>query len=342
MRWKIFCFAGVIIWLALNPCEIMAAEFYEGKVVRIIVGQTPGGGFDTYSRAIARHFGKHIPGHPHVIVENMPGAQSVISANYIYNVAKPDGLTIGNFLGNLVMNQLLGREGIQFDIFKFEWIGVPIRETYACLTTKASGITSMKDLMSSKTPVKLGATSTGDLVCDVPKILQNEIGFNVRVVEGYKATAEIRLASDAGEVAGMCVTWEAVKPVWRRALETGDVAVILWVSEKPHRDYPNVPAVMEFAKTEEAKEVIRASIIGLATITRVYALPPGTPKERVNMLRTAFQETLKDPDFLEEANKAKLDINPVTGEEVEEIMARLKNLKPETIQKLKEIVLPKK
>ncbi len=311
-------------------------EFYRGKTIRIVVGLAAGGGFDTYSRAIARHMGKHIPGHPAIIVENMTGAGSLIAANYVYKIAKPDGLTIGNFVGGLIGQQLLGNPGIEFDARKFEWIGVPVKDNVACALTKASGITSVEQWMAAKTPVKLGATAPGSPTYDVPRLLMSTLGLPIHVVAGYKGTAEIRLAADGGEVAGGCWAWESIKVTWRQALEAGDVLIILQTVPEAHPDLPSVPLAMSFAKTDEARQLIEAGIHDLSAITRPYSLPPGTPKERMQLLRQAFMDTLRDPEFVAEAEKSNLDIDPVPGDVMERIIAGLFTLEPPLRAKLKE------
>ncbi len=338
-------FMVAIVWFIASPYwgnAYAAAPFYEGKVIRLIVGQSAGGGFDTYSRAIARHMGKHIPGNPTMVVENMPGAATMISANHMYNIVKSNGLTVGNFISTLMMGQLLGQEGIQFDIRKFEWLGCPVRETMVLLCSKKSGITNMEKLLSSRAPVRIGGTSFGDMNCDAPKILNNVIGLPIKLVEGYKGTAEIRLAVEAGEVAGTFLGWESAKPSWRKTLESGDVSVVLQLSDAPHPDLPKVPLVSNFARTEEDRQLIKLSISGLVSITRLYALSPGTPKQQVQILRKAFADTMKDKDLLAEAEKAKIDINPVSAEEIEQIASGIFNLKPSIVARLKEILIPRK
>ncbi len=175
--------------------------FYKGKTIRIIVGLSPGGGFDTYSRTIARHMGKHIPGEPTVVVENMPGAGSLIAANHLYRVAKPDGLTIGNFVGSLLLGKIYDQPGIEFDALKFEYIGMPARTSPVCTLTKASGITSIEKWMAAKSPVKLGGVAAGTELDDIAKLLKATLGLPIQLVSGYKGTANVRLAAESGEVA---------------------------------------------------------------------------------------------------------------------------------------------
>jgi len=340
---KLFSLITILSVLTFIPCLTQAAPAsYEGKTIRIIVGHSAGGGFDTYARLIGRHMGKHLPGNPAVIVENMVGAGSLIAAKHIYSRAKPDGLTLGTLTSQLVMAQILGREGVDIDTRKFEWIGVPVQDNVVCVFTKKSGITSMEKWMASKTPLKMGGTAAGDTTADVPRILKAALNLPIQLVEGYKGTAEIRLASEIGEVAGSCWQWESIKVTWSKAIESGDVFVVLQATPKPIPDLLKVPLASSFAKTEEARQLIKMGVYEPASITRLYFSPPGTPKEQVQILRKAFQETLKDPGLLEEAKKSKLAIHPLTGEEVGETVQRLFTISPALATKLKEIIYPKK
>jgi tripartite-type tricarboxylate transporter receptor subunit TctC len=191
------------LFLALTfPASAALAQqpFYQGKTVRIIVGAAAGGGYDTYSRTIARHIGKHIAGNPTFVVENMPGAGFLIAANHTYRVAKPDGLTIGHFIGGLFLQQLLGKPGVEFDAARFEYIGVPAQDNYVVGISKKTGITSMDQWMASKTVVKLGGVGAGSATDDIPKVLMATIGLPVQLVSGYSGTSTVRLAYDSGEV----------------------------------------------------------------------------------------------------------------------------------------------
>ncbi len=337
MRRRLCCLFVAILGLALIAGVVHATthDFYKGKTIRIIVGFAAGGGFDTYSRAIARHMGRHIPGNPAFLVENMTGAGSLIAANHVYKVAKPDGLTIGNFIGGLIMQQVLGGAGIEFDAPKFGWIGVPVKDNVVCALRKESGIASVEKWMASKTPVKLGGTAPGSTTDDVPKVLSASIGLPIHVVAGYKGTADIRLAADSGEIAGGCWAWESIKVTWKSGLEARDVNVVLQAIPKAHPELRNIPLAINFAKTDEARKLIRVGVHDPGAITRPYALPPGTPKERVQLLRKAFMDTLADKEFLEEAKKSKLDVEPVTGEEMDGIIAGLFKLEPALLAKLK-------
>ncbi|MGH7771125.1 MAG: Bug family tripartite tricarboxylate transporter substrate binding protein [Candidatus Binatia bacterium] len=341
MTQKIWRLIGSIVGIALATTLASAANhemFYKGKTLRLIVGAPAGGGFDTYSRALARHMAKHIPGAPTIVVENMSGAGTLVAANYTYRVAKPDGLSIGNFIGGLIIGQILGQPGIEFDARRFEWVGVPSKDNIACAFTKASGITSVEKWMAAKTPVKIGSTGRGTAPEDSPKVLKAALSLPVHLVSGYKGTADIRLAAESGELAGGCWQWESIKVTWQRGIEKGDVVVVLQVTPKPLPDLPGVPLALSFAKTEEARRLIQIGIQDQGAITRLYALPPGTPKERTQILRKAFMDTLKDPDFVADAKKGRLDIDPTPGEELERIVNDLFGLDTNLLTRLKEVL----
>lgn len=339
MKSKIFAQLPLTVAAAfILTLPVHAAQFYEGKSIRLIVGFSAGGGFDTYSRLIARHMGKHIPGSPSIVVENMTGAASLVAANHVYNIAKPDGLTILNFHGNQVINQIIGKPGIEFDARKFEYIGIPTQDNVACAFAKASGVTSFDALRSAKTPVKLGGVAPGDTTYNTAKLLIAALKLPIQLVAGYKGTAEIKLAAEAGEVAGGCWQWESIKSIWRQGLDSGNVFVALQVNAKPHPELAKVPNAINYAPNENAKLLLKYGGHDPAAITRPYALGPGTPKDRVQSLRKAFVETLKDPDFVADAKKSRLDIDALTGEEIEKIVAQLFKMDAGLVNQLKEIL----
>jgi tripartite-type tricarboxylate transporter receptor subunit TctC len=315
---------------------VHAQSFYAGKTLRIVVGLAPGGGFDTYARAIGRHLGKHIPGNPTVIVDNMPGAGSIVLTNHLYKVAKPDGLMVGHFNGAIILGQVLSQPGIEFDARKFEYVGAAVKEDVVCSLTKASGVTSVQQWAGAKTPVKLGGVAPGATPDNTAKILKAALGLPIQVVTGYKGTSAIRLAAESGELAGACWSWESMRVTWRKALEAGEVVPIVQVVPKAFPDIPNVPLAISFAKTEDARRLIEVGVQNSSAFARPFAAPPGTPKDRVDALRRALMATLKDPEFLAEAQKAKLSIDPVTGEELHKLVADVFTLDPALVAKLKE------
>lgn len=325
----------VLACIGNGPAE--AQSFFKSKTVRIVVGSTAGGGLDAYARAVGRHLGKHVPGNPTVIVENMPGAGSLIAANHLYKVAKPDGLTLGHFLGSLLLGQALGQAGIEFDARKFEFIGAANREDVVCALTQASGITTVEKWLAAKTPVKIGAVAPGVPPDNTPRMLKAALGLPIQIVSGYKGTAEIRLAAEAGEVAGGCWSWESMRATWRRALDSGDAVPVVQVTPQALRDLPRIPLAISLAKTDEARRLIQA-MHGSSAYARPFALPPGIPKERVQMLRRAFQAVLEDKDFLAETEKAKLTVDPLNGDELQRLVAELFATDPALLARLKQIL----
>lgn len=333
IHWLILATAGLSFFTAVGHAT--THDFYKGKIVRIVVGFSPGGAFDTYSRALSRHMGKHIPGNPTIAVENMPGAGSLIAANHLYKVAKPDGLTIGNFIGSVLMGQLLGQKGIEFDARKFEYVGTPVRNHVICVFSKASGIADLDKWTASKTPIKMGGIAQGSSTPDnVIRILRATLGLPIQLVSGYKGMSEIRLATEAGEVAGTCLGF---RTVWQKALDAGDVIPALQVASKPALDFPKVPLAISLAKTEDARKLIEIGVHNDSAIALTYTLPPGTPKERVAMLRRAFMDTVRDSEFLAEMKKSTLEVDPVGGAEVERIINDLFKLDAALIGKLNDI-----
>lgn len=342
MRQTLSCAIAIVVGvITFSTVSVFAQDgFYKGKTVRLIVAFSPGGGFDTYSRAIGRHLGRHIPGNPNVIVENMTGAGGIIHANFMYQSASPDGLIIGNNIGGLILQQIMGAKGIQFDGRRFEYIGAPGVDHPVCALTKASGVTTMEQWFAVKEPVKLGGVGPGGTASDVARTIKAALNLPIQVVDGYKGTSNIRLAAESGELAGGCWAWESIKTTWRKGLESGEVSVVVQTMPKKHQELPNVPLAVDYAKTEDAKRLLKHAVHDTATITRLYFLPPATPKDRVAILRQAFLNTYKDPQFLAEAKKARLDINPVAGQEMEEIVAGLFKMDPKEIARLKQVLVP--
>jgi tripartite-type tricarboxylate transporter receptor subunit TctC len=316
-----------------------ADDFYRGKSIRIVVGFSAGGGFDTYARAISRHMSKHTPGSPSIVVENMTGAGSLIAANHVYKVAKPDGLTIGHFIGGFFLGQVLGQPGIEFDARKFEFIGAPVSDHVVCALTKASGITSVEKWQASKTPVKMGGLAPGTSTPDnATRIFKGALGLPIQLVTGYKGTADVRLAADGGEIAGGCWGWDSISVTWRKALDSGDVVVVLQANRRNHPDLPNVPQAIKLAKSDESRRMVEVGIHGDSDIVRTYTLPPGTPKDRVQILRKAFEATLKDPEFTADAKKSRLNVNYIPANEIERDIAGLFKLEPSLVSKLKDLL----
>ncbi|HEY7559010.1 MAG TPA: tripartite tricarboxylate transporter substrate-binding protein [Candidatus Binatia bacterium] len=327
--------AALIAWMAGTACAT-THDFFKGKTVRILVGASAGGAFDTWGRMVGRHLGKQIPGAPVVVVENVTGAGGLILANQVYKTTKPDGLTIATFNGGLLMGQILDRPGIEFDARNFEYLGVPAKFDSVCAFSKTSGITSFDRWKASKTPVKVGGTAPGSNLVDIPKVLLAVFGLPTQIITGYKGFAEIRLAVDGGELAGACGGWDGIKLLWGRQIEAGDVVVIMQTRSQPLADLPKVPMIIDFATHDDDRQLIELGIQFPALLSLTYALPPRTPKDRVQLLRKAFMDTLVSADFLADVQRARLNTDSATGEELQKTVERLFKLTPAVAKRLKE------
>jgi tripartite-type tricarboxylate transporter receptor subunit TctC len=313
-------------------------EFYRGKTITFVVGGSAGGGYDTYTRLIARHMPNYIPGRPSAVVQNMPGAAMLISANYVFNSAARDGTVIGHWSGPLILQHMMGNPAVQFDGRKFGWIGMPTADSLICTLTERSGIKTADEWRNAKTKVKLGAIGPGTSGTDDTKLLAAATGFPIQLIEGYKGTADIRVAAETGEVDGTCAFgWQSAKVTWANALRAGQVHVVLQTMPESHPELKNVPLAVQYAKTEEGKKLLQIAS-DLYGNQRLYSLPPQVPEARVRVLQKAFMETLKDPQFRAEAEKAKLEIEPIDGPGIEKMVKGLYEIEPTIINRVKQIL----
>jgi tripartite tricarboxylate transporter family receptor len=330
--------AGVMI--VGSQCAVGAQE-YKDKTLTIIVGYSPGGSFDLYARVLARYIGRYLPGDPTRIVENMTGAGGMIAANHLYNRVKPDGLTIGAWASPLVLQQIMGNEAAQFDGRRFGYLGIPSEYDTVCTFNQKSGITKMEDWVNAKRPQKISTIGPGTSTSDIPKLLKAALNLPMDVIDGYKGGADARLAVESGEVDGYCGSWGTVETVWRGAYESKKIIPVLQATLKPNPKYKQIPVAMSFAKTEESRELLKiADDVHGAQFP--FTVPPGMAKDRLELLQRAFLQSFKDRDLIAEAKKAQLDIGPVDGPTVAKTLTGLYDLKPATVAKLKDILLPKK
>lgn len=315
------------------------SNFYEGKTIRIIVGFSPGGGYDALARMLSRHMPKYIAGHPTIVVENMTGAGSLLAANHIYKIAKPDGLTMGHFSGGFAFNQIMGQPGVEFDARNFVYVGAVARDESAIALTKSSGIGSMEKWMAAKTPVKMGTTGPGAFGTDnVIKVIKAALNLPIQIISGYKGTADMRIAAESGEIDGTTWGWDSMRGTWQKAIESGTVVIVLQTVPKAFPDLPRVPLAIDLAKTPEARQLIEVGIHYPSKITKTLALPPGTPADRAQILQKALQETVKDADFIGEAEKAKLGLAPVTSDDMKKTVDGIFKLDAAVLAKLKTIL----
>lgn len=344
MREVLRTLAAVIVaavWVDSSAILVQAQDFYKDKTVRFIVGYSAGGSFDLYTRVIARHFSKHVPGNPTTVVENMTGAGGIIAANHLFNRAKPDGLTIGAWAAPLVLQQIMGNDAVQFDARKFGYLGVPSPYDTVCTFNDKSGIANVNDWFAAKRAMKISSIGPGTSTSDIPKLLKAALNLPLEVLDGYKGGADARLAVESGEVDGYCGSWQTVETVWRSAYESGKIRAVLQASLEPYSKYKDVPLAINFAKTDLARQLITVADSAHGA-QFPYTVPPGLPKDRLELLQKAFVDTLKDPELLAEAKKSKLDIEVIDGPTIAKKLGQLYELQPAVIAKLKEVLLPKK
>ncbi len=347
MNKNFLCLVKFVIGLAFvvgASATALGEEFYQGKTILFIVGFPPGGGFDTYTRAVARHIGKYIPGSPTPIVQSMTGAGSLFAANYIYNRAKPDGLTVGVWHSGLVLGQALGDRSVKFKIDKFGWIGAPGRGLPTCGIMAFTDLKTLRDVLNSKKPIKMGGTRPGQPLFDLPKILNLTLGPRFKVIPGYGGTARIRIALQRREVDGACWGWESMRVIARAMLDAkGDDKLIPFLTHGDSQDpeVKDLPRLTEVIKGKKNRAILNAWLQPL-NFQRPLSLPPGTPKERLSIMRKAYKATLEDPEFLAEAKKSKLVIDYVSGEEIEKFVDQILAISPETKKGLQFLVVKKK
>jgi tripartite-type tricarboxylate transporter receptor subunit TctC len=320
-------FAGISLlvaaFLVTNANAQTVEEFYKGKTLTAIVGNGPGGGFDFITRLLARHMGQYIPGHPSIIVQNMPGAGTLLAANYLYNIAPKDGTTFGLIARTLPMLALMGHNSaVRFDPHKLTWLGSSSNfsgDAYILIVRNDAPVKTIEDARRpGGPPLLIGGTSDGQTSADVPKILRDTLKLNMKLVLGYRDSAALFLAMERGEIAGRMVELSAVRsmrPDWLKPnAEYHLLAQYARVKRLP--DFPDVPTARELAPDDKSRALIAFTETPLLTMAWPFTAPPGIPDDRARALRQAFAATHRDPKFLQEAKAAGFDIDPVSGEDV--------------------------
>jgi tripartite-type tricarboxylate transporter receptor subunit TctC len=310
-----------------------ASGFFKGHSINLYIGYSPGGAYDLYARVIARHLGAHIPGNPTVVPQNMEGAGSLRLANYLYRVAPQDGTAIATFGRGIAFDPLLLGKGDAFDAQKMNWLGSANNEVSVCVAMKSSGITSFQDLFTKELTV--GGTGASSDTDQFPRVLNAVLGTHFKVVQGYPGGNDVVLAMERGEVAGRCGwSWSSVLSTHKSWITDGRMIVLVQLSLTKHPDLPNVPLVMDFAKTDGERQILKM-MFARNVMGRPYVAPPNLPADRVALLRQAFMDTMKDKDFLAEAAKMQLEINPVSGAEVEKLVKEVYATPPDIVAKAK-------
>jgi tripartite-type tricarboxylate transporter receptor subunit TctC len=333
-----------LLLLATAPFASNEEEFFKGKTIDIIVGFSPGGGYDLAARTVARHLGDHIPGHPNIIVENRTGAGSRLAANQLFFKTEPDGLTMGVLdAGAFALDSALGQQSIKVDTRKFGWLGTPAPATPVCAVMGFTGYKSLQDISSSSKQIRMGATQVGSTPADLPKILNWALGTKFVVITGYKGTSRIRLAMQRHEMDGACWTWESMRTTGRSMLDAkdGDRLIPFVIAKK--WDDPSVkdlPVIPEVIKNPEKLAGYKAWVAKY-DFDHPFVLPPGVPKERLEVLQRAFKATLEDPKFLADARKSNLYIHYVSPEDIHERLNDIYSLSPKLKTEL-QFLLPQR
>jgi tripartite-type tricarboxylate transporter receptor subunit TctC len=320
--------------------EKAVADFYRGKTVRIIVGFSAGGGYDQYSRLIARHLSRHIPGNPNVLVDNMAGAGSIIAANHISNAAPKDGTMIGNISGPIVLEQLFGNPAVQYDMGKFRYLAVPVSESYLMIAHRRTGITKFDDVRGEKGKLLTVGAIPGSTVEHAPIMVKEVLNTNLKVVSGYKGTADVRLALDSGEVDGFFNTWTSSKVTSMDKVKSGEWVILAQLTETPMKDLiiPNVPTIQKIARSEEQRLLLKYGTSTPNDFGKVYILPPGTAPDRAAALESAFAKVFKDKELIADADKGRLEIDPLIGNAITKLVTEFLGMPNDLKNKLQTVL----
>jgi tripartite-type tricarboxylate transporter receptor subunit TctC len=305
------------------------------SAAQMVIGFGPGGGYDLWGRTVARHFEKHVPGKPNYVPQNMPGAGSYNAANYIYNVAPKDGSVIGIIARDAALGPLTGAKGARFDSTKFTWLGTPTTETNVCIANATAQVKTAKDLFEKQLIV--GDTGVGTGTHSYPKALNALVGTKFKIIGGFPSSSDVFLAMERGEVDGICESLDSVygkRPTW---IPEKKINIIFQGGAEPNPDLKNVPFVLDFAKNDEQKKAIEFLYAGQG-IGRPFIAPPNLPAATVKMLRDAFNATMKDPEFLADAKKQKLDVEPEDGEHLEALVKKIYATPKPIVDKVGELI----
>jgi tripartite-type tricarboxylate transporter receptor subunit TctC len=310
---------------------------FSGETIAIEIGYGPGGGYDTYARVLAKHYGRLIPGNPIVVPRNMQGAGSLRAANFIYNLAPKDGTELGAWAASTVMEPLLGNELAKFDAARFGWIGSMNQDISFCgIWQKPGAATSFQDMLTTETI--FGSAGPASISFQHPLVLKNLLGANVRVVTGYAGSREVNLAMQRGEVNGACGLFvSSIKSQFFKDVHEGRLKLAIQMGPKTTDEFGKVPSVFDYVNTENDRKVLELHFKQIL-LGRPLAGPPGMPSERLAALRTAFMDTMKDPAFLADAQRANIDIDPVTGDQVEQLLAQFAKYPKSVIDKAKAVI----
>jgi len=323
--------------LAISAANAQSpAQFYNGKLVDMQIGYSVGGGYDLYARLVARHLGNNIPGNPTLVPKNMEGAGSLRLANWLYGAAPRDGSAIGAMSRGAAFDPLLGEIGAQFDASKFNWIGSANDEVSVCVALPTSGIAKFDDVLTK--PLTIGSTGVGDDTYQFPAVINAVLGTKFKIITGYPGGNDVTLALERGEVQGRCGwSWSSLKATRSDWVASKKIIVLVQMSLSKHPDLSDVPLIMDLAKTDEQRQIFKL-IFARQVMGRPYAAPPQVPQDRVTALRQAFAATMRDKDFLDDAEHGKFEINPVSGERLEALVNEIYQTPPAVAKKAAELL----
>ncbi len=329
-----FALAGVAGMAGILSAQAQPAveQFYKGKNIDLIIGYPPGGSNDVFARFVARHMGKYIPGSPNFVLRNMPGGGSLLAANHIYAVAPKDGTVLGIVSPTIPLDEKQGNPAVKFDSTKFFWIGRVTTAVNPLMVWHNQPFTSWKDAMTKE--ITLSATGAGSTVSVYPTVLNNVLKTKFKLVMGYKGSGESMLAMERGEVAGHSTAWEALKTQHPDWITDKKVRILLQFALTRHPEMADVPTALEAAVTDEQKAILRA-VLNATEIGKPFFTSPGVPAERVEALRRAFDQMVKDKEFAAEFAKAKVDLIPLSGEGLQKLVGELGKIPPELVAKVK-------
>jgi tripartite-type tricarboxylate transporter receptor subunit TctC len=327
----------------LAPSLRAESDFYKGKQIKIVVGASAGAASDLYARVVAHHLPKQIPGKPDIIVQNMPGGGSITAANYVYSVAKPDGLTLGAVTAPIYFAQLLGRKEVQFDWSKFTWIGTPEENDELFFLRSDQPYKTLLDLRKASEPPRCGASGVGSTGFYIPKLLEEIFSLKINMVTGYPGAADVDVAVEKNEVHCRGTTISAFfgREPGRTWAKTGFVRFLVQTGDRKNHRLPHTPTIwelMEQEKVTEANKRLARVVLGPGAFGRPILATPGIPSDRVKILRDAYNQMLKDSDFLADANKRQWEINPISGEKLEALAKEVINQPPEIIERMKKVM----
>ena len=309
------------------------AGFYRGKQIRILVGSAAGGGYDLFARIVARHMADHIPGHPAIVVQNLPAAGGMVMTNQLFNLGPKDGTVIGTPINGIPTAPLLQPHAAHFDATKFNWIGSTNREPYVAFVWHTVPVASIAELADQE--VVVGATMPGTTMVDFPLLANDILGLKFRIVRGYESTPQINYAIERGEVEGMGgIGWSSVKAQSSHWISERKIRIIGQYGLKRHAELTDVPTMLELARSEPDAQAMRM-LFARTEYGRPYFLPPGVPPARVQALRRAFDATMKDPAFIADAARLQLEIDPMSGEELQALVAHLASTPPEIVARVR-------